>query len=770
MWRNPGETGDGRESNGVDDDGNGYVDDWRGWDWANDDNNPQDDMNHGTHVAGTIGALGNNGQGIAGVNWNVKIMALKFLDSHGDGDLADAVEALRYATAMGVRITNSSWGGGPFSQAMFDALKAADAQGALFVAAAGNSGADNDAAPVYPASYDVPNVIAVAATDQDDVLASFSNRGRASVDLAAPGTQVYSTVLGGGYDWGTGTSMSAPHVSGTAALAAAAFPGATGAGLEGAAAANRRSEGLACGRHDHRGPAQCGTRADLRGIAEGVARVPEARLHGRAERLGSGDRPRDELRDSRRRERDRECRRRSDLADGARRRPVHRHVHADCRRPGDAHGDRLDRSAHRLAVSVGHGRRRLSRRRGAVFVGGCDGGRHPADARRRRPGDRRAALQLPLLRAAVHQPHRLLQRLPRLRPQPRHRLDQHPTPQHRRPQRRRRRLLGRPQPRPNGGGVWYRNLGTAPNRKLVDQLGRRPPRRHRRPDQLPSHSRRGKQRHPARLPGHPARKPGPRPRRLRHHRHRITRRHPRQPIPPQPTPPRPLPGHHQPPLHEPAAGAAGHAGAGSPRRPDRDRRRAARLARLDREQRARPGRLPPLQAGSGRKLGPARDHDHRRLHADRPPRRASLASYRVTAFDRATPANESAPSASASATPLPDLTPPAAPTGLQATAGDRQVALDWADNTDPIAGYRVYRNGSPIASPTSSAYTDTGLTNGTSYTYRVTALDPAGNESGLSNQVSATPTSTRSPRPTRRATGCCRNRLPGWMRRPAGRS
>jgi hypothetical protein len=124
MWKNPGETGGGRESNGVDDDGNGYVDDWRGWDWANDDNNPQDDMNHGTHVAGTIGALGNNGQGIAGVNWNVKIMALKFLDSHGDGDLADAVEALRYATSMGVRITNSSWGGGPFSQAMFDAIKA----------------------------------------------------------------------------------------------------------------------------------------------------------------------------------------------------------------------------------------------------------------------------------------------------------------------------------------------------------------------------------------------------------------------------------------------------------------------------------------------------------------------------------------------------------------------------------------------------------------------------------------------------------------------
>ena len=117
----------------------------------------------------------------------------------------------------------------------------------------------------------------------------------------------------------------------------------------------------------------------------------------------------------------------------------------------------------------------------------------------------------------------------------------------------------------------------------------------------------------------------------------------------------------------------------------------------------------------------------------------SPASYRVTAFDRATPANESAPSATASATPLPDLTPPSAPSGLQAAAGDRQVTLDWADNTDAVAGYRVYRNGSPVATPTGSGYTDTGLTNGSTYTYRVTALDQAGNESAPSNQISASP-------------------------------
>ncbi|MDP9491856.1 MAG: S8 family serine peptidase, partial [Actinomycetota bacterium] len=231
-WTNPGEMGAGRDTNGIDDDANGYVDDWRGWDWVNNDNNPQDDNDHGTHVSGTIGGVGNNGVGVAGVNWNVRIMALKFLNGAGDGDLADAVEAVRYATAMGARVTNNSWSGGGFSQAMFDAIAEADSRGSLFVAAAGNSAFDNDLLPTYPASYDVPNVIAVAATDQRDGLASFSNTGAASVDLGAPGVNVYSTVRSGGYSWFDGTSMASPHVAGTAALAAAAFPGSTDVGLK----------------------------------------------------------------------------------------------------------------------------------------------------------------------------------------------------------------------------------------------------------------------------------------------------------------------------------------------------------------------------------------------------------------------------------------------------------------------------------------------------------------------------------------------------------
>jgi subtilisin family serine protease len=232
MWVNPGEDCAGCRNDGVDNDGNGYIDDWRGWDFLNNDNDPYDDHGHGTHVAGTIGAIGDNARGVAGVNWSVSIMPLKFLGADGSGDSADAVRALLYASAMGADVTNNSWGGDGYSQALADAIADADSQGSLFVAAAGNSFANNDVTPHYPSSYDLPNMIAVAATDQSDARAWFSNYGRKSVDLGAPGTNVFSTWPGAAYEFLDGTSMAAPHVAGAVALAKAAFPTASGVGLK----------------------------------------------------------------------------------------------------------------------------------------------------------------------------------------------------------------------------------------------------------------------------------------------------------------------------------------------------------------------------------------------------------------------------------------------------------------------------------------------------------------------------------------------------------
>jgi|GEM_PF-2205218 len=214
IWTNPGEIPD----NDIDDDNNGYVDDVHGYDFAYDDSNPNDEYGHGTHVSGTIGAVGNNGVGIAGVNWDVKIMALKFLDDWGSGYTFDAIQAIEYGILMGADITNNSWGGGGYEQSLYDAIAAAGEAGQLFVAAAGNDyGNDNDIYPHYPSSYDLDNIISVAATDHDDELAYFSNYGPETVDLAAPGDEIYSTVPWGYEAW-SGTSMATPHVAGAAAL------------------------------------------------------------------------------------------------------------------------------------------------------------------------------------------------------------------------------------------------------------------------------------------------------------------------------------------------------------------------------------------------------------------------------------------------------------------------------------------------------------------------------------------------------------------------
>lgn len=214
LWSRPGEV----PGNGQDDDGNGYVDDSRGWDFVNNDNNPADDNSHGTHCAGTIGGVGDNALGVSGVCWDVSLLGLKFLDAGGTGSLSDGVEAIAYATASGVTLTSNSWGGGGYSEAMEEAILEADAAGVLFVAAAGNDGANMESSPGYPASYSCDNVISVAAITRTDELASYSNFGATRTDLGAPGTDVYSTIPGGGYGAKSGTSMAAPHVAGACAL------------------------------------------------------------------------------------------------------------------------------------------------------------------------------------------------------------------------------------------------------------------------------------------------------------------------------------------------------------------------------------------------------------------------------------------------------------------------------------------------------------------------------------------------------------------------
>ncbi len=229
IWRNTGEIA----GNGIDDDNNGFVDDYYGYHFNifGNDSDPFDGHSHGTHVAGTVAATGNNSFGVTGVAYQVaSVMAVKVLSDSGSGYTSDIAAGIRYAVDNGATVINASLGGGGYSQTLYNAINYARQNNVLFVAAAGNNGSNNDSRPTYPASYNLDNIISVAATDRNDQLASFSNYGQ-SVDLGAPGVSILSTVPGG-YSFYSGTSMAAPHVAGAAAVLRSQIPGASYADIK----------------------------------------------------------------------------------------------------------------------------------------------------------------------------------------------------------------------------------------------------------------------------------------------------------------------------------------------------------------------------------------------------------------------------------------------------------------------------------------------------------------------------------------------------------
>jgi len=230
VWTNLDEAGG---ITGVDDDGNGYVDDVHGWNAVANNGNPEDDNYHGTHCAGTIGAVTNNGLGVAGVNWSSSLVACKFLNASGSGASFDAIECIDYiiatkaAGSADIRVSSNSWGGGGFSTALRDAIQSAANAGILWVNAAGNDSSNNDCfgSGAYPSSYNVDTIISVASTTSTDAMSSFSNYGKSTVDIGAPGSSILSTEPGDQYQILSGTSMACPHVAGVAALVLAVNPG-----------------------------------------------------------------------------------------------------------------------------------------------------------------------------------------------------------------------------------------------------------------------------------------------------------------------------------------------------------------------------------------------------------------------------------------------------------------------------------------------------------------------------------------------------------------